>query len=81
MICSLQRTNSVEFAILERHELLGEEFAAVFLDDTAAFPTETITVTGEEGIDLIGHVFLKFVLGGCFDPGGFSFLNTETVDR
>ena len=70
----------VEFAVFERHELLGEEFAAVFCDDTAAFPTQTVTVTGEEGVDLVGHILLEFVFGSSFDPGRFSFLNAEAVN-
>ena len=75
-----KKSKLIQFAVFDRHEFFGEEFAAVFFDDTAAFPTQTVAVTGEEGIDLVGHVGLEFVFGSGFDPGRFSFLNTETVD-
>ena len=75
------RRISVEFAAIHGHELFRHQLATAFFDDAAAFPTQAVAVAGEEGVDLVGHVFLEFVFAGGFDPGAFGFHDAEAVDR
>ena len=68
---------SIQFAVVDAHELLGEKLAAVLLDDAAALPAHPVTVAREEGVDLVGHVLLKLVLAGRFDPRALGLHDAE----
>ena len=63
------------------HELRGKQFACTFFHDAPAFPAKPVSVSGEEGVDLIGHVLFELIGARRFDPRTFRFHDAETMDR